>query len=196
MTPPAPSLARWRRSPLLAGAAVLLAVATLALVPAPPGQAAWPWGRRCVVIPQCPDCPSPPEDFGPTLPEPDSGPAAEVAIRQVLDAQVAAWNKGDLEGFLAGYWNSPELSFFSAGDKTRGWQATLERYRKRYQSGGAEMGRLTFRELEVEVLGPGSAFVRGRWQLERKKDRPGGLFTLLFKRLPEGWRIVHDHTSG
>jgi beta-aspartyl-peptidase (threonine type) len=176
----------------LSGAAALLTVTALALVLAPPGRAGWPRGRRRVVIPQCPDCPCPPEDFSP--PE-EPGPAAEAAIRQVLDAQVAAWNKGDLEAFLAGYWNSPELSFFSAGDKTRGWQATLERYRKRYQSGGAEMGRLTFRELEVEVLGPDSAFVRGRWQLERKKDKPGGLFTLLFKRMPEGWRIVHDHTS-
>jgi beta-aspartyl-peptidase (threonine type) len=66
---------------------------------------------------------------------------------------------------------------------------------QRYQAKGQEMGQLTFRELEIELLGPDSAVVRGRWQLRRTKDNPGGLFTLIFKRLPEGWRIVHDHTS-
>jgi beta-aspartyl-peptidase (threonine type) len=121
--------------------------------------------------------------------------ADEEAIRAVLDAQVAAWNKGDLEGFMKGYWASPQLTFFSGGNRTQGWQATLERYRKRYQAEGQEMGKLTFSELQVELLGPDSAFVRGRWQLEQKKDRPGGLYTLIFKRFPEGWRIVHDHTS-
>lgn len=117
------------------------------------------------------------------------------SVRQVLDAQVTAWNKGDLPGFMAGYWSSPELSFFSGSQRTRGWQATLDRYVDRYQSKGQEMGQLTFSDLEIEELGPDSAWVRGRWQLKRSKDNPGGLFTLIFKRLPEGWRIVHDHTS-
>jgi beta-aspartyl-peptidase (threonine type) len=125
-----------------------------------------------------------------------AGPKAdEDAIRAVLDAQAAAWNKGDLEGFMKGYWASPELTFFADGKRTQGWEATLHRYRKRYQAEGQEMGKLTFSELQIELLGPDSAFVRGRWQLERKKDRPGGLYTLIFKRFPEGWRIVHDHTS-
>jgi beta-aspartyl-peptidase (threonine type) len=121
--------------------------------------------------------------------------AAREAIRGVLEAQVKAWNKGDLEEFMKGYWNSPELTFISGADRTRGWQATLDRYRKRYQSEGKEMGKLTFSELEVEVLGPEAAFVRGRFQLERTKDKPTGRFTLIFKRFPGGWRIVHDHTS-
>jgi beta-aspartyl-peptidase (threonine type) len=120
---------------------------------------------------------------------------AEKAIRDVLQQQVAAWNRGDLEEFMKGYWHSDELTFFSAGNQTKGWQATLDRYRKRYQSEGQEMGKLTFSELRVELLGPDTAFVRGRWQLQRSKDRPGGLFTLIFRRFPEGWRIVHDHTS-
>ncbi len=128
-------------------------------------------------------------------PEAAPGPAAEEAIRAVLDAQVAAWNRGDIEAFMAGYWSSPELTFFSGAERTQGWQATLERYRKRYQSEGQEMGRLTFSELRVEVLGPDGAFVRGRFQLVRSKDKPSGLFTLIFRRFPEGWRIVHDHTS-
>jgi beta-aspartyl-peptidase (threonine type) len=122
--------------------------------------------------------------------------AIEKAVRQVINDQQTAWNKGDLEGFMSGYWKSPDLTFYSGKDKTRGWQATMERYVKKYRADGKEMGKLTFSELEVEVLGPDAALVRGRWQLELSKDKPGGLFTLLFKRFPEGWRIVHDHTSG
>jgi beta-aspartyl-peptidase (threonine type) len=120
---------------------------------------------------------------------------AEEAIRKVLDDQVAAWNRGDLETFMEGYWRSPELTFFSGGTVTKGWQGTLERYRKRYQSEGQEMGQLAFRDLDVQVVGPDSAVVRGRFELTRRKDKPTGLFTLVLRRLPEGWRIVHDHTS-
>ena len=121
--------------------------------------------------------------------------APDAAVRQVLNAQVEAWNHGDLDAFMAGYWSSPDLSFFSGPDRTSGWQATLDRYRKRYQADGKEMGRLTFSDVDVEVLGPDYALVRGHWQLELSKDKPGGLFTLIFRRLPEGWRIIHDHTS-
>ncbi len=134
-------------------------------------------------------CPCPDE-----LVIPEAAP--EEAVRRVLNEQAEAWNRGDLEGFMLGYWNSPELSFSSGKDRTRGWQATLERYIKKYRSDGNEMGKLTFSDLEVDVLDPAAVLVRGRWQLKRSKDEPGGLFTLLFKRLPEGWRIVHDHTSG
>ena len=116
-------------------------------------------------------------------------------IQEVLDAQVAAWNKGDLEGFMVGYWKSPDLSFFSGSTKTRGWQATFDRYRARYQAEGQEMGKLTFSEIEIDVLGPDSAWVRGRWKLVTSKETLGGLFTLVFKKVPDGWRIVHDHTS-
>jgi ketosteroid isomerase-like protein len=118
------------------------------------------------------------------------------AVRQVLDAQVAAWNKGDLERFMAGYWHSPELSFFSGNDKRRGWEETLSRYRQRYQAEGKEMGKLSFTDLEIESPAPDMAWVRGRFKLVMSKETPSGLFTLIFKKLPEGWRIVHDHTSG
>jgi ketosteroid isomerase-like protein len=119
------------------------------------------------------------------------------AIQDVLDAQVAAWNRGDLDGFMGGYWHSPDLTFFSGKDVTSGWDATLDRYRKRYQAEGRDkMGTLTFSDIEIDLLGSESAFVRGRWQLATGKEPLGGLFTLLFKRKPEGWRIVHDHTSG
>ncbi len=116
-------------------------------------------------------------------------------IRQVLDSQVAAWNKGDLKGFMAGYWKSEKLTFFSGDKVEHGWQATYERYQKRYQAEGREMGKLTFSDLDIEMSGPDTAWVRGRWKLDTSKEKPGGLFTLVFKKLPEGWRIVHDHTS-
>jgi len=119
------------------------------------------------------------------------------AIRDILDAQVAAWNRGDLEGFMTGYWNSPDLTFFSGQEVTSGWQATLDRYRKRYQAEGRDkMGTLSFDEIKIDLLGPDSAFVRGRWKLVTSKEPLGGLFTLFFKKNSEGWRIVHDHTSG
>jgi ketosteroid isomerase-like protein len=117
------------------------------------------------------------------------------AIRQVLDDQVVAWNKGDLRGFMDGYWQSPDLSFYSGQEKTKGWQATLDRYRKKYQAEGREMGKLSFSEIEIDMLGPEHALVKGRWQLVLKKDMPKGLFTLVMKKMQPGWRIVHDHTS-
>jgi ketosteroid isomerase-like protein len=117
------------------------------------------------------------------------------AIRRVLDDQVVAWNKRDLDGFMVGYWKSPELSFFAGGAKTLGWQATLERYRKKYQGEGKEMGKLAFSELAIDVLAPDQALVKGRWRLTLAKESPGGLFTLIMRKLPEGWRIIHDHTS-
>jgi len=120
----------------------------------------------------------------------------ETTIRQLLDKQVAAWNRHDLEGFMAGYWDSPQLTFFSGGTVTTGWQPTLERYRKRYQAEGREMGTLRFADLRVESLGPGEAFVRGAYELTMSSGKkPHGLFTLVLRKLPEGWRIVHDHTS-
>ncbi len=128
--------------------------------------------------------------------QPADADASRKAVRQVLDAQEAAWNKGDLKGFMAGYWQSPDMVFFSGKDVTKGWQATFDRFQKRYQAEGREMGKLTFREIEVDLLGPDSAYVRGKWEVVTSKEKLGGLFTLIVKKLPEGWRIVHDHTSG
>src|SRR5205823_1344556 len=106
------------------------------------------------------------------------------AIRKLLDDQAVAWNKGDLEGFMAGYWKSPELSFVSGAERTKGWQATIERYRKTYQAEGKEMGKLDFRDLEVNMLGMDSAYVLGVWRLKTSKGEPGGRFTLIVKKLP------------
>jgi len=122
-------------------------------------------------------------------------PAATTA-RSVLDAQVEAWNRGDLEGFMATYWRSPDLVFCSGSTVTKGWDETLARYRKRYQSEGREMGRLRFDGLEVVSLGEEAALARGAWRLHLTDGQePHGLFTLLLRRLDGAWRIVHDHTS-
>lgn len=122
-------------------------------------------------------------------------PKPEDAIRAVLAAQDEAWNRGDLDGFMQTYWKSDRLRFYSGGTVTSGWQATLDRYRKRYQAEGKEMGKLTFTDLEVDVLGPDAAMARGRWKLKLSKENPEGLFTLVLKKFPDGWKIVHDHTS-
>lgn len=120
----------------------------------------------------------------------------KAAIRGVLEKQVDAWNRGDLAGYMEGYWKSPDLTFFSGGNVVRGWEPTLARYRQRYQGEGKEMGKLDFFDLSVDQLGPEAAVVRGHWHLQMKNGQePGGLFTLIVRKFPEGWRIVHDHTS-
>lgn len=115
-------------------------------------------------------------------------------IRAVMSEQTTAWNNGDIEGFMRGYWNSPELKFVSGANVTKGWQPTLDRYKKSYDS-KAKMGVLTFSDLEVTVLSKDSAVVLGSWKLQRETDNPGGKFTLIFRKFKDGWRIVHDHTS-
>ena len=122
--------------------------------------------------------------------------AARTAIERVLQTQQSAWNRQDLEGFMAGYWNSPDLTFFSGANIASGWQGALERYRKTYQGEGKEMGKLEFSDLRIEPLGEDSAFVRGAWHLTMSDGKtPHGLFTLIFRRFPDGWKIIHDHTS-
>jgi ketosteroid isomerase-like protein len=118
------------------------------------------------------------------------------AVENVLRVQQDAWNRHDLAGFMAGYWNSPELTFFSSAKENHSWQATMDRYRATYQSVGHEMGRLEFSGLRIEMLGTDAAFVRGTWHLTTSDEKnPHGLFTLIFRKFPEGWKIVHDHTS-
>ena len=121
---------------------------------------------------------------------------SKVAIEQVLHTQQAAWNRHDLDAFMSGYWDSPDLTFFSDAKPTSGWQATLDRYKATYASPGRQMGKLDFSELRVEMLGPEAAFVRGAWQLTMSDGKtPHGRFTLIFRKFPHGWKIIHDHTS-
>lgn len=118
------------------------------------------------------------------------------AVRAVLSAQQDDWNRRDLDRFCQGYWKSPKLVFLSGGTKTVGWDSMRKHYRARYQADGKEMGRLAFDEVEVEPLGPDSALARGRWGLAFGSGKAaGGRFTLILRRFPEGWKIVHDHTS-
>ena len=119
------------------------------------------------------------------------------AMESVLRAQEASWNRGDLDEFLKeGYVQSPSLTFFSGGEVSRGFTTVLEHYRKSYKEGGKEMGRLEFTDVETLLFGSDSGILRGRWHLDfLNKSRVGGLFTLVMQRTPEGWRIVHDHTS-
>lgn len=120
--------------------------------------------------------------------------AGREAITAVLNAQQAAWNRGDVDAFLEGYWRSPELTFSGSSGVTRGWDGVLARYKKNYPDRGA-MGQLDFSELEVRFLGPDAALVLGRWHLKREKDELGGVFSLVWQRFPDGWKIIHDHTS-
>ena len=117
-----------------------------------------------------------------------------VAVRAVLDTQVAAWNLGDIEGFMDGYARSADTVFVSGDSVTHGWQTVLDRYKKGYDS-REKMGTLTFSDLEINPIGNDVAVVLGSWRLKRANDEPHGRFTLIFRKTKAGWKIVHDHTS-
>jgi uncharacterized protein (TIGR02246 family) len=121
-----------------------------------------------------------------------SAPQAE-EIRAVLKAQTAAWNARNIKGFMAYYWASEELTFQSGGNRIRGWQTMLDRYLKNYS--GDQWGSLEFTDLEIRLLGPAAAYVLGRWKVDGTGKAGQGVFTLVLRKLPQGWRIIHDHTS-
>jgi len=118
----------------------------------------------------------------------------EADIRAVMGAQVEAWNRGDIESYLEGYIKSPELIFASRGTFSRGWDPLLERYKVAYPQGN--MGVLRFDGVEVHMISDDTAWVIGSWWLEMEDSSPHGAFTLIFKRTDDGWRIIHDHSSG
>jgi ketosteroid isomerase-like protein len=125
---------------------------------------------------------------------PEQPPDSVTEIQSVLTAQQDAWNRGDIDAFMNGYARSASTVFISEDEVTRGWETVRDRYRVKY-SDRAKIGTLSFSDIEVTMLSPDAAVVLGRWRLKRANDEPHGRFTLIFKRLPEGWRIVHDHTS-
>ena len=118
----------------------------------------------------------------------------EAIIRKILDGQTAAWNRGDIDGFMAGYWKSDKLEFVGGASVTRGWQATLDRYKKNYDTSD-KMGTLSFSDLEFTQISKDAAFIVMTWSIARAKDNPHGKSTLLFRKFKEGWRIVVDHSS-
>lgn len=119
----------------------------------------------------------------------------KVDIRNVLLEQQEAWNSGDIEGFMSGYWSNDSLRFIGKKGLTFGWKPVLENYKKSYP-GKAGMGTLNFDKLQVELLCENAAFVTGSWKLTYPdKDALGGWFSLLFKKINGQWLIVADHSS-
>jgi uncharacterized protein (TIGR02246 family) len=116
------------------------------------------------------------------------------AIQQIFDAQQAAWNRADVDAFMAGYWHSQDVTFSGTSGVVRGWDAVLARYKKTYAD-REMMGQLQFSNLEYRFLGADAALVLGHWHLTRAKGDIGGVFSLVWQRFAEGWRIIHDHTS-
>lgn len=116
------------------------------------------------------------------------------AITKILDGQQNNWNEGNVDAFLEGYWHSPDLTFSGSGGIERGWDGVLARYKKNYPDRAA-MGQLGFSGLEFRFLGNDAALVLGHWHLARAQGDIGGVFSLVWQRFPEGWRIIHDHTS-
>jgi len=116
------------------------------------------------------------------------------AIQAVLDSQVAAWNRGDIEAFMDGYERSEKTVFVGGDNVTRGWQTVLDRYKRNYDT-REKMGTLKISDLEVVPLGNDSALVLMRWHLQRAKDEPHGRSTLIMRRTKKGWKIIHDHSS-
>ncbi len=124
-----------------------------------------------------------------------NAPSLRGELESILAAQAQAWNRGDLDAFMTPYWKSDELTFCGGGNTTHGWQATLDRYRARYDS-REKMGTLTFDVDTVRPLGDSAALLLGRWRLKRERiGDAGGNFTLVFERIDGAWRIIHDHSS-
>jgi len=119
---------------------------------------------------------------------------SDEAITAVLHAQQQAWNRGDIEGFMNGYTRTGDTVFVSGDEVTLGWQRVHDRYRTKYPDPAA-MGTLIFSDLHISQLANDAALVLGRWELKRANDNPHGRFTLILRKTPDGWRIVHDHTS-
>lgn len=120
-------------------------------------------------------------------------PKVKNEIQTILDRQKTAWNRGNIEGFMEDYWKSKNFTFQSGNNRLHGWNALLSRYEKSYS--GEKMGKLDFTDIEIKVLSNNIVYVLGRWKLSFKYSSNEGLFTIIFQRKPEGWRIIHDHTS-
>jgi ketosteroid isomerase-like protein len=136
-----------------------------------------------------------------TLGSSETSPAAaasqaadQAAITKAMTDQQTAWNQADIDSFMSTYWHSPDVTFSGTSGTIRGWDAVLARYKKSYADREA-MGQLQFSQLEFHFLGQDATLLLGHWHLTRAKGDVGGVFSLVWQRFPEGWRIIHDHTS-
>ena len=126
---------------------------------------------------------------------PRFAPTDRDAITSLIQGQAAAWNRGDLEGFMAGYAKTPALVFTSGAKIRRGWQEAHDHFQSRYGKDRAAMGQLAFAILSIDSVGADGAVVLGTWRLTGTPQSGGGVFSVVVERRPEGWRIIHDHTS-
>lgn len=113
-------------------------------------------------------------------------------IRSVIDRQENAWNDHNIEGFMSDYWKSDEMTFQSGNNRLEGWEVLLNRYKTNYT--GEKMGKLTFSDIKIEVLTNDYAYVLGRWKVEQRDSVKEGLYTIILKRFPDGWKIIHDQS--
>lgn len=114
-------------------------------------------------------------------------------IHGIIDQQEKAWNESNIDGFMAGYWKSDQLTFQSGNKRLQGWEQLAAMYKKNYA--GEKMGQLDFSDIEIKVLSKNIVCVLGRWKVTTKDSSKEGLFTLIFKRFGENWKIIHDHSS-
>jgi len=114
-------------------------------------------------------------------------------ILSIIKQQQTAWNNHDIQGFMADYWHSEDLTFQSGGQRLYGWDKLLKRYQTSYA--GEKMGELTFSDTQIKVLSPEYVYALGRWKVEQDNNTKSGVFTIIFKLFPSGWKIIHDHSS-
>ena len=117
----------------------------------------------------------------------------EKEMKRIHTLQRNAWNEGNIEGFMAPYWKSKKMTYQTGDTRLMGWDALLDRYKKVYPKGN--MGTLEFSDLIIHVLSEDSAYVLGKWKLKTETWTKQGLFTTILKRMEDGWKIIHDHSS-
>lgn len=115
-------------------------------------------------------------------------------ILKVMTDQQTAWNNGNIDGYMQGYWKNDSLLFIGSKGPTYGWQKTLDNYKKSYPN-KEKMGILEFSDIQVKILGKKHAYVFGKWKLVRTNDSPNGIYTLIFEKFKDGWKIISDHSS-